>query len=132
MALGTMFNAARTIVQVTSFPPIIVGPFSTVVGPNTTTITHSAGGIGRFTETTGDIAVSIDLFFNHSIDILFYEEDSTLPFMLGTGSSGTLVGAPLNRGTCGLTLVGTGVFSGRFLGSSLATLTIAGALADLP
>jgi hypothetical protein len=132
LALGVWFDVARTQLRVISFSPIIIGPFSTPIGNNTTVVSMVGGGVGVFDKNTGAIGIPLTLSFDHSIDLLFYDEDSTLPLMFGTGSAGSLVGSPFNSTTRSATLVGTGVFVGGFLGGSRADLVASGAFVDSP
>ncbi|MDD1752906.1 MAG: hypothetical protein LUQ38_07450 [Methanotrichaceae archaeon] len=128
VTLGLSFEPGRHNIVITSFPEIVVGPFSTPLGDNVTTISKISGG-GSFNKDKGEFRVTLVLNFDHSIHVPFYEEDSTIALFLTTDAIG---GAPLDRATNQLTLVGEGTFQGGVLGGSTAALTISGTLADLP
>lgn len=131
MALGVWFDPARSQLRIVNFPPVAVGPFPTPAGNNITTISLVSGGVGTFSSATGEISTAITLLFDHSAElpIPFYEEDSTLRLLLGSGSAGTLVGAPYDETTRRATLVGTGVFAGGILGGARGDLVAAGTFA---
>ena len=130
--LGVLFNASRTTLGITSFPEIVVGPFDTPFGDNVTTVRMISGGAGIFNNQTGTAAVSLSLRFDHSIDIPFFEEDSTLPITLTTGSVANLQGSPLNRKTKEMTLVGRGTFNGGIMDGSSGSLRVSGKFEQLP
>lgn len=132
IVLGIRFDASRTGLEITVFPAITVGPFSTPIGSNTTTITMYSGGRGSFNTDTGAIGLSLALFFNHSADFPLYEEDSKLPLLVGTGSNGRLTGAPFNPATLAVTLVGSGTFREGIMDGNNADVTISGSFADRP
>jgi hypothetical protein len=132
LELGVHFNASRTQLSITSFPEIIVGPFETPFGDNVTTVRKISGGSGMFNASNGSAAVPLSLRFDHSIDIPFFEEDSTFPISLTTGRVADLQGSPLNRTTRKLTLVGRGRFNGGIMGGSSGDLIVSGTLATLP
>jgi hypothetical protein len=125
ISLGLIFDAARTFVAITSFPSIATPPFSTPVGTNVTTVSKSGGGQGNYG--SGAITMPVTLHFDQSLDLPFYEEDSDLSLVLTTNPPGATV-----DGGGSLTLTGTGVFSGGFLGGSSGTLTIAGVISPVP
>jgi hypothetical protein len=120
-----LFDGSRTRVTVASFPPIVSPPFSTPLGANTTTISLQSGGSGA--HTAGALTVSLTLLFNHSIDVIFLEEDSTLPMLLSTAAPGS----PID-GTGAVSLVGGGMFQGGFLNGSPASLRVDGVISPRP
>jgi hypothetical protein len=124
--LGVIFNAARTFVGITSFPPIATTPFPTPVGDNVTTVTRSGGGSGSYA--AGTIVLPLALHFDQSIDLPFLEEDSNLAVVLSTAGPG---GSPVD-GNGSVKLLGTGVFNGGFLGGSTGTITIVGTISPVP
>jgi hypothetical protein len=76
---------------------------------NTTTVSLQSGGNGPYN--AGSMAISLVLFFDHSIDLPIIEEDSTLPLRLTTDPpGGSVVDAAGN-----VVLAGTGTFQGGFL-----------------
>jgi hypothetical protein len=132
LTLGVFFGPGRTNLMITSFPLITTPPFNTPIGNNVTTVKLVDGGQGSYNSGDGMLGIQVTLLFDHSIDLPFYEEDSTLPLFLGTGSVGDLHGAPLDRATGKLNLVGEGVFQGGIMAGRTGRLVIAGTLADLP
>jgi hypothetical protein len=73
------------------------------------------------------VTISLTLLFDHSIDIILFEEDSTLPVVLSTAAPGS----PID-GTGAVTLVGDGTFQGGFLNGSPASLRVDGVISPLP
>lgn len=124
------FNAPRTTVILSSLSPLSA-TFATPLGMNTTTVSLLGSGNGIFDKPTGQMSLLLSLFFDHSIDLPFYDEDSRLDIPLGTGTAGSLVGSPLDV-TSSIALVGSGVLSGGFLGGSRADLAIMGIFSTLP
>jgi hypothetical protein len=120
---------------VTSFPAIVVGPFPTPLGNNTTTITMTGGGTGSFDPATGALALPITLKFDHS---LFFAGDSDASCTLTTGASSspagafTGTGAPLVRPSGAITLVCGFTFAGGFLGGDDGFLTVTGTITPVP
>jgi hypothetical protein len=134
VTLGVYFGPGRTQVIIISFPTIATTPYSTTFGENVTTVSKEKDSFagGSFERESGSMRIKITLRFDHSIDVLIVDEDSTLPLLLGTGSVGTLQGSPLNRTTRELTLVGAGTFEKGILGGSTGTLVSTGTFLDLP
>lgn len=132
ISLSLSFNIARTEVVILGFPPISTDPFDTPVGWNVVTISQIGGGRGSFDLSSGAIGMPLTLFFDNSIDLPFFEEDSRLPLLLGTGTVGTLQGSPLNRTTKRVAMVGTSTFSGGVLNGHTGSLILDGIVADLP
>lgn len=129
-ASAAVFNGPRTSIALLSFDPITAA-FSTPVGMNTTTVTLTNSPTGSFDATARSITIGVPMRFDHSIDIPFYEEDSTISFPLGTGTMGALAGSPVSP--AGATrLVGAGTFMGGYLGGSMAVLTLDGTFAASP
>jgi hypothetical protein len=82
---------------------------------------------------TGALATTVNLFFNQSVDLPLYDEDSTVTIPLSTaGAAGAVVGSPRNPVTGAATLVGTGRFRGGVLGGSTCTLVLAGTFSPIP
>jgi hypothetical protein len=125
VSLSLIFDGARTFVAITSFPPIATPPFQTPVGTNVTTVSRIGGGQGSYAG--GAIIMPLTLHFDHSIDLPFFEEDSDLGLVLTTNPPGSPVDP---SGTVGL--VGSGPFTGGFLGGSTGTVTIAGTITPTP
>ena len=123
--IGLTFNDSRTAVHVTSFPLIKTEPFATPFGTNVTTITKTDGGSGTYA--AGAMSMPLTLRFDHSIDLPFLQEDSTLDLALSTDPPGAPVDA---AGT--VKLVGSGNFQGGILGGSTGTLTIEGSISPVP
>jgi hypothetical protein len=123
--LGLFFDGARTFVVITSFPPIATTPFSTPFGPNVTTVTKTGGGSGSFAN--GNIVMPLTLHFDQSLDLPFFDEDSDLPLGISTNPPGSPV-----DGSGGVTLAGSGVFQGGFLGGATGTVSITGTISPVP
>jgi hypothetical protein len=103
-----------------SFPPIVVGPFDTPVGDNTTTIKLLNGG-GSFDPSTGHMTVHLHLDIHHSNDLA---ADSTLDITLSTTS-------PLD-GAGKITLKGSAPFKDGYLDEDVCTLVITGTITPTP
>ncbi len=121
--VGLKFTGSRVVV--TSFPPIQTRTFDTPAGPNKTTVTKVGGGDGS--HTNGSIVLPLTLKFDHSVDLPFVEEDSTLSLTLRTSEPGSPVEPDGD-----VTLVGSGTFSGGVLGGSHGTLKIKGRISPSP
>ena len=130
VSASAFFNAPRTTVMLTSLSPLSA-TFATPLGMNTTVVSLIGSGNGIFDKPTGQMSLLLPLFFDHSIDLPFYDEDSRLDIPLGTGTAGSLVGSPLDV-TSSIALVGSAVLSGGFLGGSRADLAIMGSFSTLP
>jgi hypothetical protein len=122
---GLFFDGFRTFISITGFPAITTAPFSTPFGSNTTTVTKIGGGSGSYA--SGNIVMPITLRFDQSLDLPFFEEDSTLGLVLTTNSPGS----PVNAGG-NVSLVGSGTFQDGVLGGSTGNLTIAGTISPVP
>jgi hypothetical protein len=120
-----VFDAARTLVGITSFPPIATQPFGTPFGDNVTTVTKTGGGFGSFAN--GNIVMPLTLHFDQSLDLPFFDEDSDLTVGLSTNPPGSPV-----DGSGGVTLAGSGVFQQGFLGGATGTLSITGTISPVP
>lgn len=123
VTIGLFFNDARTQVSISSFPPITV---QTNSGP--VTVTRTGGGNGTFNKAAGAVSLPVDLHFNLPAP----GSDSDLTITFTTGSAGNLTGAPLNRTTRKIRLVGVATFDGGSLNGEEGTLVVDGELADLP
>jgi len=130
MSIG--FNASRTTAGVTQFTPIVTNPFTTPLGQNVATISMLRGGVGAFDKQTGAIGAPITLNIDNSVDSPILVEDSTVEFMLTTGTIGNLTGAPLNSNSGAITLVGSSTLNGGILGGSNCAIEFAGSLAPIP
>jgi hypothetical protein len=136
VTIGVFFNAARNGLSF-SVPTIATDPFDvpTPFGrrTNVTTVSQRSGGSGTWDQASGGASVPLTLLFDHSVDFQFFDEDSTLSLVLHTGTTaGGLTGAPLDRTTRRLRLVGQGTFVDGILENSIGTLEIDGTLAALP
>ena len=125
ISLVLIFDSARTFLGITSFPPIATAPFQTPVGTNVTTVSRAGGGQGSYA--AGAIVLPLALHFDQSLDLPFFEEDSDLALVLTTNPPGSAVDAAGS-----VTLVGSGPFTGGFLGGSTGTVTIAGTISPAP
>lgn len=126
VTIGVIFNAARTFVGITSFPPIPTAPFPTPIGDNVTTVSRSGGGSGTYA--AGTIVLPLVLHLDQSIDLPFVEEDSDLALVLTTTGTG---GSPVDANGS-VSLTGTGTFTGGFLNGSTGTVNIAGTISPVP
>jgi hypothetical protein len=125
LEMDLVFNAARTTVAVANFVPIVTKPFPTPLGMNTTKISLQSGGNGSYN--AGNMAISLVLFFDHSIDLLFIKEDSTFPLLLTTDQPGSPVNAAGD-----VVLAGTGTFQGGFLNGRTGDVTLTGRISPHP
>jgi hypothetical protein len=130
ISASALFNAPRTSVLLTALSPLSAS-FNTPLGMNTTTVSLIGSASGIFDKPTGQMSLMLSLFFDHSIDLPFYEEDSRLDIPLGTGAAGSLVGSPLDASGA-VALVGSAVLAGGFLGGTRADLAIMGTFPVLP
>jgi hypothetical protein len=121
--VGLKFTSSTVVI--TSFPPIRTDTFDTPAGPNKTTVTKVGGGSG--TRTNGSIVLPLTLNFDHSADLPFVEEDSTLSLTLRTSGAGSSV-----KPNGDVTLVGSGTFSGGVLDDRRGTLKIKGRISPSP
>lgn len=128
VTIGLWFDGTRNSVLVTSLSidPVI---FSTPFGNNTLSISKIGGGSGVYSKQTGDLAVSLLLGFDNSIDLPFVEEDSELSITLSTappfGSPVTSMGQ--------VTVAGSGVFQkGIFLNGFTGTIVAVGTITPVP
>ena len=126
-----VFSAARDAVTLVEFPGIQTGEYQADVGPatltNTTTVHLLSARPGTLSR-DGHFAIPVVLKFDHSVDLPFYEEDSTLPLTLTTRAAG---GAPLD-GEGRVTLVGEGAFEGGHLDGRSCRLVYRGVVSPLP
>jgi len=127
---AVVFNPLHTSFTVTSLAPLSA-TFDTPIGSNTTTVSLDNPAPGSLDKSTGNIVLLLPLFFDQSIDIPFYEEDSRLTVPLGTGTAAGLVGSPLDASGAA-TLVGSAGFQGGYLAQALADVIITGTFADIP
>jgi hypothetical protein len=132
ITIGLYFGPGRETVKIIDFPPVVTDPYLTDVGTNVTTVTLASGGSGNTNPTTGVITLGATLKFDHSIDLPFYEEDSTLSLPLTTGTSGNMTGSPVNQSTGAVTLVGSGTFKDGYLGGKTGRVTITGTITPIP
>jgi len=138
---GLLFDGPRTQVFVTAFPAWVIDtttaapppppwPFGGVFGPtNITTIFQIGGGSGGYSKTDGNLGLALLLRFDHSREFRpFYQEDSDLSIVLSTtfppGSPVTAAGL--------VTLAGSGVFSGGWLGGRICNMVVTGTLTPVP
>lgn len=110
-----------------NFQPIVVGPFDTPIGSNTTTVTLVNPGTCAGTDDpqTGKTTVSFKLHFHHSLALA---KDSDLFITLSTEGPG---GSRLKPGGA-ITLVGDAAFQGGYLGGDNCHLVVKGTLLPLP
>jgi hypothetical protein len=126
ISLGLEFAEwAHSTFQITSFPPITVGPVPTRFGGDTVTVTDPALGGGHFDPSTGAGDVTFTLHLHNS---LILAGDSDVTFTLTTSNPG---GHPLDASN-GIALAGSSTFSGGALGGSGCTLVVNGTLAARP
>lgn len=112
------FTECRGIVRITNFPPLTSNSL-TALGPNTSTMTMTAGGSGRFTASSGRVEMPVTLGLQNSLSIF---GNSTIPL--------TLAGTVDAAGNA--TLRGTGTFSGGQLGSYQGTVVVTGRFSPRP
>jgi hypothetical protein len=112
ISLLILLNGTRTVITLTSFPPII---------SNEVTVTKTSGGSGSYAR--GHIAMPLGLHFAVSKSIL----DSNLSVTLTTDPPGSPV-TPEPFGA--VTLVGSGILEGGLLGGRRCDLTISGTISQ--
>jgi hypothetical protein len=111
--------------DITNFPKIVVGPFSTPVGNNTTTVTMIDLGSGPLVRSTGEVEITVKLHFDHSIVVA---GDSDMVITLSTENAG---GSRLAANGA-VTMVGSSKFDGGYLGGNTCKLVIKGTLTPKP
>jgi hypothetical protein len=123
------FSEDRTLASIAGFPGIQFRSDSV-----TTTVTLTAGGEGPFDTAAGSMDLPATLHFAHDVPV--GDSDAEFTFTTGRSTSPTgalsVAGAPLNRETKALTLVGTSTFNGGRLDGTDCALVIAGKLSELP
>lgn len=112
------FTECRGQVRITNFPPLTSDSL-TALGPNTSTMTMTAGGTGRFIASGRRIEMPVTLGLQNSLSIF---GNSTIPL--------TLSGTADAEGNA--TLRGTGTFSGGQLGSHQGTVVVTGRFSPRP
>lgn len=116
VTLELVISGDRRVITITDFPPIEY-PYDTPLGRNTTTITRTGGGTGRYD--AGKIVMPITLHFQHSLG-----DPSDLSLDLSTDPP---EGSPVMPEPFGdVTLVGSGRFVGGTLGGSDGHLKVWG------
>lgn len=113
--------------DVIGFPPIIVGPFSTPAGSNTTTITLKGAAHGSFEPASGTVKLTLPLHFHESH---IFAADSDITFLLSTETQHPKASRMDNAGH--VTISGTATFQSGFLGGDTGTLTVKGTLSPHP
>ena len=128
----TFLKFDHTTLAITNFPAIVVGPFSTSLGTNTTTVRFVNVQATIVNPNTGKMSITLLLHFTNSLPAA---GASDLPITLSTENTG---GSRINHNNRQVTLAGTGTFSGGFLGGSgilppsTCSLAISGTLSALP
>jgi len=117
-----LLNGARTVITLVSFPTI-TSIVHTPLGDDTVTVTRTSGGTGAYA--SGHIVLPLALHFAHS-NIFF--SDSDLSITLTTDPPGSPV-TPDPFGA--VTVVGSGIFQGGFLGGSSCNVTVTGTISEL-
>ena len=126
MTIGLKFlKYDHAKLEITNFPTITVGPFTTPVGKNTTTVTLNSVQSTSVTPSSGKLSITMTLHFKQTLP----DPGSDLPITVSTDNSG---GSRINAGTRQMKLTGQGTFSGGFLGGSTCSLAIDGTLSASP
>jgi hypothetical protein len=118
---------------VRSFQPFSTPPFATPLGQNTTTISANSAS-GRYYPANGGLVLDMNLQFDHSMDVFFLIEDSSLPITLTTNDITSPFGyMPGNEVDAAGTaqLVGQSTFVDGILGGSIGALGISGTFTAL-
>ncbi len=110
---------------ITDFPPIVVGPYSTPVGDNTTTVTLVEETNSSVDPSTGRVQLTVKLHFHHSLAVA---KDSDLIITLSTDAPGGTRRTDAGRSPGAIVLVGNGTFIGGYLGDNTCHLQIAGTI----
>ncbi len=128
LTIGLMFHKwEHTTFDVTSFPPIVEGPFPVPGGSNTTTVTKTHNAIGTCNPSTGFLQITVTLHFEHSHPAA---GDSDITFVLSTETA-SLGGSRLDA-SGNITVAGTAIFQGGFLGGERGTLVVSGEISPRP
>ncbi len=118
------FTQCRTNLRITNLVPITTRQYDTSIGPNTTTVTLTAGGSGAFTNR--NISVEVTLHFQHSLEM----NQRTASLARPSDLTLTLTGPVSPEGN--VTLVGSGTFIGGYLNGSTGSLRVVGRLSPAP
>jgi hypothetical protein len=131
LSCDIVFSAGRDAVTLVEFPGIETAVYEAQVGPaslsNRTTVHLLSARPGTLSR-DGHFSIPVVLKFDHSVDLPFYEEDSTLAITLSTRARG---GAPLD-GAGNVTLAGEGAFEGGHLAGRKCRLVYDGAVSPMP
>jgi len=126
-----VFSGARDAVTLVEFPGIETGQYQAKVGPtsvNNHTAVHLLSARPGTLSRDGHFAIPVVLMFDHSVDLPFYEEDSTLAITLATRARG---GAPLDA-EGHVTLAGEGAFEGGHLAGRTCRIVYEGVVSPMP
>lgn len=135
ISITVAFTNCRRTVQITNPVPIVTDPF-TIQTPggarqNITTVTKTGGGNGIFEAGIGRLEITpITLHFEHSLSqkLGIFAAPSDLTVNLTTQGAGSKKDAASGE----ITLVGSGQFSGGFLGGSTGNITVTGSFSPHP
>jgi hypothetical protein len=128
VSMGLLFHEwDHSTFEVTSFTPIVVGPFSVPGGTDTIDITMpNLGGSGKLNLTTNAMSITLPaLRFHHSH---WAPHPSNISFKLSTSNPG---GAALDAAG-NVALAGTATFQGGYLGNDSATAIAKGIITPRP
>ena len=110
---------------ITKFLPIVVGPYSTPAGDNTTTVTLVNESSSTVDPSTGKVEMTLKLLFHHSLAVA---GDSDLEITVSTEAAGGL----RRRSNGSIALTGKATFQGGYLGGDSCHLFIGGTLKPAP
>jgi len=128
VSLSLLFHEFHhTEFHITSFPPIVVGPFSVPGGlSNTTTITMTGTAQGTCNPSTGILKLPLSLHF-HESNLFAGDSDLTVTLSTETKPGGSRMDAAGN-----ISIKGTGVFQNGVLGGDTGTLLVKGKISPHP
>jgi hypothetical protein len=122
---GVFPHWCHNSLRIIYFPTIVVGPYSTPVGDNTTTVTFVNESHSTVDPSTGKVELSVKLHFHHSLAVA---ADSDLAITISTDAPG----GTRRQSDGSITLVGDATFQGGYLGGDTCHLVIAGTLKPGP
>ena len=122
---GVFPHWCHNSLRITFFPALVVGPYSTPVGDNTTTVTLVNELSSAVDPANGKVELRVKLHFHHSLAVA---GDSNLEITVSTdGQGGTR-----RQSDGSITLVGDATFQGGYLGGDTCHLIIKGTLQPGP
>jgi hypothetical protein len=122
---GVFPHWCHNSLRISFFPTIVVGPYSTPVGDNTTTVTLVSEPSSTVDPSNGRVDITVKLHFHHSLAVA---ADSDLVITISTDKPG----GERRQSNGAITLVGDAAFQGGYLGDNTCHLIIGGKLIPGP